>query len=227
MRTKFVRIVLLLGMLSLLGVSFASASSVTNSPGGATSGSAGTMLLRVGTLTLLCTGSSVSGVVSTSASGSFTAGIPDMPAVTVSSPLDNTTGNVAIGFSSCTWGAGVRFAVRCSGTSNTAVTGATVSGVTPLRITAIRCVITLTTGCTATLQGDTTAGSGNLGGVDGTYNNTGRLFVTAPNGTNQRLAIVSSTCTATIPNGTVQLSGSPFPTALAYAITPVQTQNAV
>jgi hypothetical protein len=85
----------------------------------------------------------------------------------------------------------------------------------------------LATGCTATVQGDTTAGSGNLGGVDGTSNNNGRLTVTAPGGTNQRLAVVGSTCTGTVPNGTAQFSGSPFPSAVAYAISPIQTVYAV
>jgi hypothetical protein len=184
--------------MSLAGVSAAQATTVTVSPSGntvtAAVASGVSTLLTDGSVTLNCTTSSATATVTTPAPGGLTVST-------------NALISFGGGGGSCRT-AGIPFTVVCDGRASITVSGLTVGGVTPGRITGIRCVVSIpSVPCSATVTGS----------VNGRFTNgsPSRLTVDAPaftsgRVTNQALAITGSTCGALLPNnsaGNVWFSG--------------------
>lgn len=173
---------------SMLAITSSAGATVT--PGGNVTGTATTdSFLRASSGTVDCVRSA------------FTATLVNNPVV-ISSNLQEQ-------FSNCTL-VGVGGAnVVCVNTSTLSVTGATVAGVTPVRIDNLRCTITVTGLCSATKSGS----------VIGSFANA--TSVLAISATGQSLTISGSTCGALLPNGSATFTG-PSGAGLIYTVLPRQ-----
>ncbi len=188
------------GAIALMGASSASAgtqfhvgseaSPIGGSGTMALSATAGASRLVVnGSVKLECTGTTASGTIST---GLFAnSGTRDI-------------GDVIPAFSGCTGPLGLGFTVLCTNPGGGVTTDLAVTSIpTPFtgtvrgEIANIKCVVTLTTGCSATITG----------AVQGSYQNpatpatAGKLTVFTAG---QTLTVSGSACPAIIPNGTAQ-----------------------
>jgi hypothetical protein len=203
----------------VLGTGQAVASTVTVSPSGAktltsTTGvqlTVGAKRVNMTTCTITGTWSSASGTLPLFFSGPTAA----------ASPVDNTRGNMTLTCSGCSITGGLRCTFTCDRQMNLAATAATSGGVTALRWTGIHCTITVAASCSAVLAGVTPP---NDGGVNGSYDNATNLLTVLVTG--QNLAIVSSSCPATLPTGTAILS-SPTAGPVRFLTSPATTITAV
>jgi hypothetical protein len=203
MSSKFRKYLVLavVAVCSLAIVGQAAATTVTVSPGGAVTGTAGqSKLTLVNTSKVLnCTTSSAT---ATLAGGS----------TTVTSNLQPAFGGP------CTATGGIGIGVTCLATGRLVVTGPTASGSTPGRLSGIDCTVTVTgSTCSVNVRGS----------VDGSYANPTSSTLTVSN-TVQSLAATGSTngrgsTCASLPNDAnarfTDQNGNP----LAYAISPAQT----
>lgn len=204
----------------------ASAMTVTVSPAGAFTATGGSLrFIFTGTPTVTCTTSSLTGTLSSMSSTNAVA-----PVTALASPADSTLGNVLLSASGCTV-SGLPITVTCTGTSNIAGLVITLSGVTPMRLTAVSCVFSLRLGstvCTATLASRTSATA--PGGVNLRYTNTTRITIDGPVGgpppTNQNLAIWNSGCTAFLPNGPLTVNGLVSGAQADFTMSPSMTVTA-
>jgi hypothetical protein len=121
-----------------------------------------------------------------------------------SSPTIST--NMRLQFTGCTRPGGLLMTIACTNTGVLSATGSTVSGITPLSITALSCRVSVTAAptCTVTVTGS----------VTGSYSNISQLTI----GAGGSLTGSGSTC-VTLPNGAKTISGA------TYAVTPATTMS--
>ena len=197
MRIKM-RIVLLVMSLAA-GASIsgtAAASTVTVSPGGAVTGTAGTAqwVLNTARRTLNCT---TSGFTGTLASNSGT------PPLAVST-------DIQMRFSGCRMTGGVNYTFTCMSTSSLTAMSATASGSTPMSLTGIFCVEAVSATCRVNVSGS----------LPMSFNNSGSTLALLTAG--QRLAATGSTCTI-LPNDTSVTLSDATGNALYYYVSPATT----
>jgi hypothetical protein len=191
-------------LLVILGAGQAAAATVTVTPAGAKTLTATTsmQLSVIGASTSRNYAMTTCTITATwsSASGSYPLFFspPTVPA----SPLNNTRGNMTFACARCSIAGGIMCSFTCTGQINVAATNPTAGGITPLRLTGIRCTVSFPTiGCSGTLAGP----APNDGGANGQYDNGTNLLTVFAAG--QSLALVSSTCSSTIlPTGSAILS---------------------
>jgi hypothetical protein len=114
----------------------------------------------------------------------------------------------------CTRTPGLRITFGCTNTGTITLTGRTVAGVTPLTITSLSCIATLTGSptCTARISG----------GVSGSFDNATSALTIATTG--QTLTVSGTTCSTVFANGATTWTASGG-TAATYTISPATTIN--
>lgn len=185
------------GLLALTGASGASASSVVVTGGGSFTANAGASRLVVGGVPVDCT---------------TTTGVANVATGTTTGTFPITIGTVIPRFSTCVGPGGLPFTVACNEAAtlppnpgsltpaSLEVTGVTVAGTTPGRLSGISCVIRFSATCYANVTGSVLVSYTNPAQAPPR----GRLTVLAAG---QALTVVS-TCPGTIPSGAGQF-GAP------------------